>query len=89
VKPRLPAAGTPAYDAWMLAERKAAEAERLLRQSRSRAGRRRQQLVAADPEVEARIAELRNEAASLFAQAMKEMDSAVEAALKKAHLRLH
>ena len=79
---------TPAYDAWMAAQRRAVEAERLLRESRVRIGRRKGRMPA-DADAAARAAQLEREAAALFAQAMEEMESAVQAALDEAHARLH
>ena len=82
------ASRTPAFDAWIDAERRAAEAERLLRESRHRGARRRERIMD-DPEMAARAAHLKQEAEALFAEAIREMDGAVDAALQRAHSRLH
>lgn len=88
MKPRTPLPATPSYDAWIVAERKAAEAERLMRETRSRVARRRGAPVV-ETETAALAAELQKEAAALFARAMEEMESAVRAALSNTHMRLH
>ena len=89
MKTRAGTRSTPAYEAWMDAERKAAEAKRLVRESRVRIARRKKGHSVAQPDVAARATELEREAESLFEQAMREMDSAVDAALERTHSRLH
>jgi signal transduction histidine kinase len=78
---------TSKYEAWMRAERKAAEADRKLRQSGKTAPGSKH--ASADPQMAAQAVELRNAATSLFEEAICEMHLAVEAALQKTRSRLH
>ena len=80
---------TPAYDAWMRVQQQAAELERLLRESQVRVVRDRKRRALPDSTAVARAAELQKEAAALFAEAMKEMNDAVEDAISDVRLRLH